>query len=440
MTQWIEKTAGILWSAPMVFALFAVFLYITCKAHFPQRRLASAFRELFRGHGAYRAVSVNLSAVLGVGNIAGVAMAIASGGPGAVLWCFVSGLTGVGVQFAECLICAKYTPLSGIGGPMHVLRRFGMKYSAVIYAAAVCICGLLIGAAIPAGTIAGNFAVSPVPAGRFLISLFLVVPATLVITGGGRRAADFCAYAIPPTLFVYLVVCAGILWITRECLPDALQRIVSEAFSLRPVLSGVGGYGFSCAVRWGAARGLFSSEAGMGTAGITAAEAIETSPTQRALGCACSAVIDTLILATLTGVCFVSAELHNGGDFSDANRLISGAFSLFPYVGKYFIAICVTFLGFSTIIGWYWVAQRAYAFLFPHARQSFLVVLWLAAVFFGAAAQNALLWDACDIMTVFLLIPNLRCILRVLPHCRTELASLDQKTLRVHNLLTFRSY
>lgn len=425
MARWIENLADAIWSAPVIFVLFAVFVYITWKARFPHRRLPGAFFQLFRGKGAYRAVSVNLSAVLGVGNIAGVGMAIAAGGPGAVLWCFVSGLAGVGVQFAECLVCAKYARSGRPGGPMYVLRRFGMRKSAAVYASAVCLCGLLIGAAIPANTVVKT--VMPSLSGRQWVfaGAALAALAALVISGGGRRAADFCAYVIPPTLFVYVCVCAGILYVARENVGEALALIFKEAFALRPAAAGAAGFGFARALRWGTARGLFSSEAGMGTAGITASEEISGTPTARALGCACSAVIDTLLLATLTGVCFVSAALENGMGFSDGAALISGAFSLFPYIGKYFILICVTFLGFSTIIGWYWVADRAYGFLFPKGKHAAFALVWLAAVFLGPAARGNAIWSACDILTVFLLIPNLCCVLRILPHCGAELALLS---------------
>ena len=427
MAQWIEILADTIWSAPVIFVLFAVFVYITCKARFPQRRLPGAFAELFRGKGAYRAVSVNLSAVLGVGNIAGVAMAIAAGGPGAVFWCFVSGLAGVGVQFAECLVCAKYARAGSPGGPMYVLRRFGMGKSAAVYASAVCLCGVLIGAAIPANTVVRT--VIPSLSGRqwLFAGAALAALAALVISGGGRRAADFCAYVIPPTLVVYLCVCAGILYVARESIGEAVALIFSQAFALRPAAAGAAGYGFARAVRWGTARGLFSSEAGMGTAGITASEEVNGTPTARALGCACSAVIDTLLLATLTGVCFVSAALETGSGFSDAGMLVSGAFSLVPYIGKYFILICVTFLGFSTIIGWYWVADRAYGFLFPGRKRALFAFIWLAAIFLGPAASGNTIWSACDILTVFLFIPNLCCVLRILPHCGAELALLSQR-------------
>ncbi len=421
MAHWIETVADGIWSAPVIFVLFVTFVYITIQARFPQRRLLSAFVELFRGKGAYRAVSVNLSAVLGVGNIAGVAMAVAAGGPGAVFWCFVSGLAGVGVQFAECLICAKYTHAGGIGGPMYVLQRFGMKKSAFVYASAVCLCGLLIGAAIPANTVVRTVMPSLTGSQWLIAGALLAFLAALVISGGGRHAADFCAYVIPPTIAVYICVCGGILYIARESVGEAIALIFEQAFAMRPAAAGVAGYGFARAVRWGTARGLFSSEAGMGTAGITASEEVSGSPTARALGCACSAVIDTLILATLTGICFVSAALETGMGFSDASKLISGAFSLFPYIGKYFILICVTFLGFSTIIGWYWVADRACGFLFPGIRRGFFARIWLLAILLGPSVSGNTIWSACDILNVFLLVPNLCCILRMLPHCGAEL-------------------
>ena len=433
----LQAVADGIWSTPVVFFLFGVFIWISWKAGFPQRYIGLGIRTAFSGESSvYQSLSVSLAAVLGVGNIVGVALAISLGGAGAVFWCWLAGLAGVGVQYAECLFSIRYRRQgkegTACGGPMYVMLAIGRKKSASLYAAAICLCGVAMGAMIPANSINAvlteqeNVQIVIIPA---VITLL----AAVVILGGAKRIFEFCAGAVPVMVLFYIGACLTVLFICRAELGNALSLILKEAFHPGCAISGVTGYGIGRAARWGAARGLFSSEAGMGTAGISAAASGHGVAAEQAIGCACSTVWDTLVLAAMTGVTFVAAALHGGYGFDNALTLAGAAFSLIPFAGRYILPISLVILGFSTIIGWYYIAEQAYRFLFAGRKIRLFALLWLAAVFLGGISSMELAWTLSDILCIFVMAPNLITVMYLLPGSRNDafklklLASLHKK-------------
>lgn len=420
----LTRISDAIWSAPVIFALFFVFAYISWKAGFPQRYIPFGIRTTFSGtSGVYKSLSVSLAAVLGVGNIVGVALAISLGGAGAVFWCWLAGLVGVGVQYAECLFSLKYRGRgkdgTAHGGPMYTMRATGHRGSGLLYALAVCLCGIAMGALIPANSICevlsnnGHF-----PAA--LVSAVITILAAVVILGGAKMIFDFCASAIPVIIVLYIGICLAVLFICRGQLGSALSLIVTEAFNPVCAVTGVTGYGVGRAARWGVARGLFSSEAGMGTAGISASAAGNGVAAEQAMGCACSTVWDTLVLAAMTGVTFVAAALHGGYGFGNALALADHAFALVPVIGRYVLPVSITILGFSTIVGWYYIAEQAYRFLFRGRGIRVFSLVWIAATFLGGVASMELAWTLSDILCVFMMAPNLVSIIRLLPSASND--------------------
>ncbi len=420
----LTRVSDIIWSAPVIFALFMVFLYISWKAGFPQRYIPFGLRTTFSGgNNVYKSLSVSLAAVLGVGNIVGVALAISLGGAGAVFWCWLAGLVGVGVQYAECLFSLKYRSRNDAGkmcgGPMYTMRATGNRGGALLYAVAACLCGIAMGALTPANSICevlGNDSY----AGSTLIAAGITVLTAIVILGGAKTIFEFCAGAVPVMIVLYVGICLSVLFICREQLGNALSLILKEAFQPVCAVSGVTGYGIGRAARWGVARGLFSSEAGMGTAGISAAAAGRGVAAEQAIGCACSTVWDTLILAAMTGVTFVAAALHGGYGFGNALALADNAFALVPVIGRYVLPVSITILGFSTIVGWYYIAEQAYRFLFSGRAVRLFSFIWIAATFFGGITSMDLAWTLSDILCVFMMAPNLFTILRLLPSAAND--------------------
>lgn len=420
----LTSISDALWSAPVIFALFLLYLYISWKSGFPQRYILHGIRTAFAGgSGVYKSLSLSLAAVLGVGNIVGVALAIALGGAGAVFWCWLAGLAGVGVQYAECLFSLKYRIQdeggAAHGGPMYVMRTTGRKGSALLYAAAVCLCGIAMGALIPANSVCevlGKAGRLPQP----LLAALITIPAAVLILGGARRIFEFCAGAVPVILVCYIGVCLAALCICRKEVFPALTLIIKEAFSPVCAVSGLTGYGVGRAARWGVARGLFSSEAGMGTAGISAAASERGVAAEQAIGCASSTVWDTMVLAALTGVTFVAAALHGGYGFGNALALADRAFALVPIVGRYVLPVSITILGFSTIVGWYYIAEQAYRFLFGGRTVRIFSLAWIAAAFAGGMTSMELAWTLSDILCVFMMAPNLAAVLRLLPGAKND--------------------
>ena len=420
----LTRVSDTIWSAPVIFALFIVFAYISWKAGLPQRYIPFGIRTTFSGaSGVYKSLSVSLAAVLGVGNIVGVALAISLGGAGAVFWCWLAGLAGVGVQYAECLFSLKYrgrgTDGTSHGGPMYTMLATGHRSSGLLYAGAVCLCGIAMGALIPANSICevlGNDGRFPV----VLIAAIITILAAVVILGGAKMIFDFCASAVPVIIVLYIGICLTVLFICRAQLGAAFSLILKEAFNPVCVVTGMTGYGVGRAARWGMARGLFSSEAGMGTAGISASAAGNGVAAEQAMGCACSTVWDTLVLAAMTGVTFVAAALHGGYGFGNALALAGHAFALVPVIGRYVLPVSITILGFSTIVGWYYIAEQAYRFLFRKRGVRVFSLLWIAATFLGGIASMELAWTLSDILCVFMMAPNLITIIRLLPSASND--------------------
>ncbi len=410
MSALISAAARTLWSAPTLFALFAVFFSISRRAGFPQRRIFGALRGFVR-RGGLKALGVPLPAVLGVGNITGMAAAVCLGGPGAVFWCFLAGLLGSGVQYAECLVGIKKKSAQGVGA-MYLLRAQGSPRTAAVYAAAVCLCGLLIGAAIPSGAAVQLALPGLSPEKALACGASIALLSAAVILGGRKRVQSICAKIVPWLVLFYLALLAAILLSARGSILSALRLILREAFALRPAVSGLGGYGAARAMHWGTARGLFSSEAGMGTAAIAAQTDARSAPEARAAQCACCAVIDTVLLSSLTGLAFTAAALETGAGFSDASGLMRAAFSLVPAAGGTLVTLCVGVLAFSTILGWYCIASCAHAYLFPGKKGRVLTLFWIFAVLAGPIILGKTLWEICDIATLFLLVPNLTALWR----------------------------
>lgn len=412
----LSSAADLIWSAPIVFLLLGIFLYISYLAGFPQRRIWKGIRTAFSGNReVLKSLSVSLAAVLGVGNIVGVAMAISLGGPGAVFWCWAAGFAGMGVQYAECLCSLRHSTQGSSalpGGPMVSLRAMGFRGSAWLYAAAAVLCGLTMGALIPANSI--RTVLLPYGGNACLLACTLAVLTALVLMGGAGRIFSFCVRVIPLLVLCYMAACGYILVLCRDAVGEALGTIIREAFSFRGVFAGTAGYGIGRAARWGVARGLFSSEAGLGTAGISAASTGAQDRDAQALGCACQSVWDTMILASLTGLTFVTSAISGGYGFRDPMLLAQNAFSLIPVVGEWLLPVFLAVLGFSTIIGWYYIARQAWLYLTNLRAGMLFTLLWIGAVTFGVFLLTELAWTLSDLFSMLMLVPNIRMLCRML--------------------------
>ena len=416
----ISGAADLLWSPPVLAGLILSFLLIGYRAGFPQRHIFCGMRMIPSGKSVRRSLSLNLAAVLGVGNIVGMAQAVLHGGAGAVFWCWLAGLLGVGVQYGECLFSLRYRFRDDAGrtrgGPMYAMRATGHPHLAWLYALAVCFGGLAMGAMTPANAICRTLGGT----NGMLTGLLLAALTAAVILGGAGRIFSFCEAAVPFLVSFYLLSCLAVLFFCRDALPDALTLILREAFLPKSVVRGLAGFGIGRAARWGLARGLFSSESGMGTAGISAAASGQGIPAVQAMGCAGAVVWDTLILGTLTGITFVTAALWDGVQTGEPLELAASAFEHIPLLGKWVLPLCIPFFGFTTLVGWYYIAQQAFLFLSRERGSRYFSMAWIAAVITGGAASLPVVWALSDVFCMGMLLPNLSAVQTFLKHAEND--------------------
>lgn len=408
-----------LWGWPMIVLLLGTHIFLTVRLRFPQLRLLTALKLSVKHDknasgdvSQFGALATALAATIGTGNIIGVATAIALGGPGAVLWCWLTGLFGLSTKYAEGLLAIKYrvkTPQGRmLGGPMYALERgLGMKWLAVLFAIFAALASFGIGCTVQSNAIAtlGSeaYSISPWITGAVVTAL-----AAAVLIGGVKSIARVCGMFVPLMAFLYVAGCCYILFVNIDYLVPAIQLIVRSAFSPEAAGGGFVGATIMMAARYGIARGLFSNEAGMGSAPIVAAAAQTRNPVRQALVSSTGTFWDTIVICALTGLVIVSSILaYPDIDYADGAALTKAAFAKIPYVGEPLLTFGLFTFAFSTILGWSYYGERAVEYL--KGQRWMLVYRWLyiACVFAGAVIQLDIVWNIADSMNALMAVPNL---------------------------------
>lgn len=408
-----------LWGWPMIALLLGTHLFLTIRLRFPQRRLLTALKlSVKRDKSAegdvsqFGALATALAATIGTGNIIGVATAIALGGPGAVLWCWLTGLFGLSTKYTEGLLAIKYrvkTPQGKmLGGPMYALERgLGMKWLAVLFAIFAALASFGIGCTVQSNAIAtlgsGSFGIPP-----WITGLAVTALSAAVLIGGVRSIARVCGMFVPFMAILYVAGCLYILAVNSSYIVPAIDLIIRSAFSPQAAGGGFLGASIMMAARFGIARGLFSNEAGMGSAPIVAAAAQTRNPVRQALVSATGTFWDTIVICALTGIVIVSSILaYPDIDYTDGAELTKAAFSKIPYIGESLLSFGLFTFAFSTILGWSYYGERAVEYL--KGSRWMLVYRWIyiACVFLGAVIQLDIVWNIADSMNALMAIPNL---------------------------------
>ena len=417
----------------MIILLFGTHIYLTIRLKFPQRKIFTAIKiSLTRdkyGKGdvsQFQALATALAATIGTGNIIGVGTAIALGGPGAVLWCWLTGVLGIATKYGESLLAVKYRKRSEmghmIGGAMYALQDgLNAKWAGMLFAAFTALAALGIGCTVQANaisTLASDvMGVSPWITGG-IVTFFTA----LVLIGGIKSIARVCAALVPLMAFVYVIGCIYILCINHEYVWPAIKVIVASAFSTHAVEGGALGSGIMLAARYGIARGLFSNESGLGSAPIVAAAAQTKNPVRQALVSASGTFWDTVVICAVTGIVIVSCVLSyadvsnidssflrklfelimkNELQHIDGGSLTRLAFGHIPYVGVPLLMFGLFTFAFSTILGWNLYAQRAVEYMFGYKAVKIYMWLFIVGVFMGSLISLA------DIFNALMAIPNL---------------------------------
>ncbi|TFH37717.1 MAG: sodium:alanine symporter family protein [Chrysiogenales bacterium] len=416
----IKSINGYLWGPPMLVVLFGTHLFLTFRLRFIQRYIWLGIRLSIRkdadGRGDvthFGALSTALAATIGTGNIVGVATAIALGGPGAVFWCWLTGVFGISTKYAEAVLAVKYrvTTSDGtmLGGPMYAIERgMGVKWPAVLFCAFTSIAAFGIGNMVQANAIS-SLASESFGIPGWVTGLIAASATALVILGGVRSIARACTLLVPFMAAFYVLGCLVILGINHEAVLPALLLIVKSAFSPQAAGGGFIGASLMMAARFGIARGLFSNEAGLGSAPIIAAAAQTKNPVKQALVSATGTFWDTVVVCAITGLVLVSTIILHPEDFGAINgaSMTKRAFSEIPVVGPIILSIGLLTFVFSTILGWSYYGERAIEYLF--GKRSILPYrfLWVAAVMAGAVVSLPLIWDMADMMNMLMALPNL---------------------------------
>jgi len=416
----LGRASDWVWGPPLLILLFGTHLFLTFRLRFIQRYLGQAIRISFsrrrEGEGdvsQFGALTTALAATIGTGNIVGVATAVVSGGPGAVLWMWLTGVFGIATKYAEALLSVKYrvtTPQGRMaGGPMYVLERgLGARWLGMIFAALTAVAAFGIGCMVQANSISAmvqeSFRISPWITGGIMTILTAVV-----ILGGIQSIASVCEKLVPFMAVFYVLGCLIILVMNAREIPETVALIVTTAFSGHAVVGGFTGAGVREAIRYGVARGLFSNESGLGSAPIVAAAAQTKNPVRQALVSSTGTFWDTVVVCAMTGL--VVVQSHGWTRGLNGAALTRAAFTDLPVVGPLVLTVGLLTFVFSTILGWSYYGEKAAEYLFGSRVILPYRWLWVGAVMVGSVASLPVVWSFADVANGLMAVPNLASLL-----------------------------
>lgn len=417
--DFFASVSSFLWGWPMMILLLGTHIFMTIRLRCPQRKLFTAIRlSIKRDKDAsgdvsqFGALATALAATIGTGNIIGVATAIALGGPGAVFWCWITGVFGIATKYAEGLLAIKYrvqTPTGKmLGGPMYALEKgLEWKTMAILFAIFTMIASFGIGNTVQANaiaTIANNtYGISPWIMGAVVCGL-----TAAVIIGGVKSIAKVCGMLVPFMALFYILGCFYILFVNHNYVWPAISLILKCAFTPEAAGGGFAGSSIMMVARYGLARGLFSNESGLGSAPIVAAAAQTRNPVRQALVSSTGTFWDTVIICALTGIVIVSSIIaYPDISYHDGAALTKMAFGKIPYVGEPLLSVGLLTFAFSTILGWSYYGERAVEYLKGKKWSYVYRLLYIVAVYVGSVANLNIVWNIADCMNALMAIPNL---------------------------------
>ena len=365
------------------------------------------------GVSPFQAVATAMAGTIGTGSIAGLATAIMSGGPGAVFWMWISALLGMITKYSEILLSLKYREKneSGewVGGPMYYIKNgLNMKWLAVLFAIFAMIACLGTGNATQSNSIAvalkSTLNITP-----WITGSVLTVIAAFVILGGMRRIASVNEKLVP-FMAVFYVVCAIVaLIINFAKIPDAFALIFREAFNFKAATGGAAGYGVMLAMHYGFSRGVFSNEAGLGSAPIAHAASSTKDPVRQGLWGMFEVFFTTIIICTLSALVILTSDIWTSGEFNGAALSIASFNSIIPGIGGIIVTLSTVFFALSTILGWAYYGEVSMEFLSGNSKKAVLAyrIVYVAFVFLGTVGNLNLIWSISETMNGLMAIPNL---------------------------------
>jgi len=421
---------GLIWGPFAILLLMGTGLYLGIRLGFLQfthirfvvsRTLGRAFSKKWRAKSkdsegditSFQAAMTAVAAVVGSGNVAGVATAVVMGGPGALFWMWVAALIGMCTKFSEITLGIKFREIDKdgnvVGGPMYYLKNgLHQKWLGVIFAILTIPAGLVISAVVDTNTMTIALQ-EKIDLPSFVIGIIFVVLTGIVIIGGIKRIGEVCEIIAPFMGAAYILSGLVIIFTNFTEVPHAFGQIFEAAFNPEAGLGGVAGTSVWMVMRYGMARGIFSNEAGLGTGAIVHASAKVDHPCQQALWAPVELCIDTLLVCSVTGLTIVISGLWTVGEELSGSALTMAAFdSLLPgKVGGFIVLGAVLLFGYSCLITWYYYVEKALEFLFGEKSKPVSKVLWLVFIIVGSVSSLGFVWDLADTTNGLMMIPNL---------------------------------
>lgn len=413
-----DEISSFLWGWPMMILLLGTHLFLTIRLRFPQLKIFKAIRlSIKKDKGSegdvsqFAALATSLAATIGTGNIVGVATAVALGGPGAIFWCWLTGVFGIATKYGEGLVAVKFRQVTSdgtmLGGPMYALEKgLKMKWLAVLFCIFTMLASLGIGSTVQSNSISTTLFETynvPVELTGVVISFILF----LVVVFGVKGIARVCSAVVPFMALFYILGCFYILGINHEYVWPAIKLIVQSAFNPAAAGGGFVGGTVLMAARYGMARGLFSNESGLGSAPIVAAAAKTRNSVRQALVSSTGTFWDTVVICALTGIVLISCILSGNLSYDDGASLTKHAFGLIPVVGTPILVIGMVFFAFTTTLGWCYYSERAFEYLFGKRYIMIFRVLYCLTCLIGAVVNLSLVWSFADSANALMAIPNL---------------------------------
>ncbi len=420
MLGYLTAFRDMLWGVPLLVLLVGTGVYLTVLLRgiqfstlLPSLRLALIKRKEEGAPGDithFQALMTALAATVGTGNIAGVATAIAAGGPGALFWMWITGLFGMATKYSEAVLAVEYREVDSLGtmsgGPMYYISRgLGWRWLGILFSIFAAVAALGIGNLVQSNSVAdavrATMGVPPV-----LTGVVLAVLTGMVIVGGVKSIGRVTQVLVPFMVFFYVLGALFIVIANAEMIPSVFSQILRGAFTPTAATGGFLGSGVMMTIRMGVARGVFSNESGLGSSPIAAAAAMTRNPVSQALVSMTQTFIDTIVVCTLTGtVIIISGEWMTG---TDGAPLTSSAFEAgIPAVGHFIVALGLVFFAYSTILGWSYYGEKSIEFLLGERSIRPYRLIFTLVVFVGAIMRLDLVWTIADITNGMMAAPNL---------------------------------
>lgn len=420
----ISQINSLVWGPPMLVLILGVGLFLSIGLKLmPILKLKEGIQLMWHGRAAvgaesdgeippFQALMTALSATVGTGNIAGVATAVFLGGPGALFWMWLTALVGMATKYSEAVLAVRFREVdergSHVGGPMYYIRNgLGKKWAwlGVLFAIFAAIAGFGIGNTVQANSVADVIEASfGLP--HWITGLILMVLVGAVLIGGIRRIGQVASALVPIMAISYLIAGILVLSINATEIPSALGMVFEHAFSPVAAEGGFAGAAVWAAIRFGVARGVFSNEAGLGSAPIAHAAAQTKNPIKQGMVAMLGTFIDTIIICTITGLVIITSGAWTSG-ISGA-ELTSMAFDqALPGVGNYLVAIALAVFAFTTLLGWSFYGERCVEFLFGVKAIVPYRVAWVIAIPIGASLNLGFVWLVADTLNAMMALPNL---------------------------------